>query len=100
VTSTGFAMVKEARDMQFIYNSLRKYRGDVDICGAGCTPLATANLTAEELAELGALGYTLPGDSGTVGSEISRTYRRLTDIESFFNQLIQIQRTTGINHWL
>ena len=95
-TSIGFAMVKEAKDMQFIYNSLRKYRGDVDICGPGCTPLSTANLTAAELAELDAIGYTLPSDSGTVGNEVSRTYRRLTDLESFFNQLIQIRRDVGL----
>ncbi len=95
-TSIGFAMVKEAKDTQFILRMLQKYRGDEDICGTGCTPYDEGNLTAEELARLDALDYDLPTDETTLGSEETRLDGHLFGLESFFNQLIQLQRQIGI----
>jgi hypothetical protein len=93
--SIGFAMVREARDTDFILYCLRKYRGDF-----GGPPNDIDNLTPEEQARLRALGYEIPTDSTTRDIEQARLDNRLRDLESFFNQLIQLESEIGINGWL
>ena len=90
-TSIGFDMVSEAADLDFIVLMLQKYRGDF-----GGTPSAIANLTAAERARLAAIGYEIPGDSETLNAEENRLFGRLQDLESFFNQLIQLENQIGI----
>ncbi|MCS6799723.1 MAG: hypothetical protein NZ898_14615 [Myxococcota bacterium] len=94
-TSIGFAMVAEARDTAFIIEMLQKYRGDF-----GGTPYSMSNLSAEERARLAAIGYTVPRDAGAVTSEEDRLDGRLRDLESFFNQLIELERELGIDSYL
>jgi hypothetical protein len=93
--SIGFQMVEEARDLEFIVRMLDKYNGR-----SGGIPLDRANLTADELARLAALGYVLPTSSAETNREIDRLDGRLRDLESFFGQLIQLQREIGISAYL
>ncbi|MEM9190616.1 MAG: hypothetical protein AAGF12_15630, partial [Myxococcota bacterium] len=90
-TSIGFDLVREARDLSFILRMLQKFRGDL-----GGAPYVLANLTPEERAQLAALQYELPTDANTVTTEEERIFGRILDLESFFNQLIQLQRQFGI----
>ena len=94
-TSLGFAMVKEAADLNFILEALQRYRGDY-----GGAPYTLANLSAEERARLTALGYTIPTSNAVVDDEVDRLYFRVQDLESFFNQIIQLQREMGIVSFL
>jgi hypothetical protein len=88
-------MVREARDTDFILRMIQTYRGDF-----GGTPNSMANLTAAERNRLDALGYTIPAAMEDVTSEQARLDGRLQDLESFFNQLIQLENEIGINGWL
>jgi hypothetical protein len=90
-TSIGFDMVSEAADLDFIVQMLQKYRGDF-----GGTPESLANLTAAERARLVAIGYTIPTNRERLTSEEIRLYGRLRSLESFFNQLIQLENQIGI----
>ena len=95
-TSIGFAMVKEARDLEFTLRMLQKYRDDA---GVG-TPFSIENLTTEEQEGLVAIDYTLPTDPARVNEEIDRVDGRLQSLESFFNQVIQLEREMGIAGYL
>jgi hypothetical protein len=88
-TSIGFAMVKEARDLDAILNVLAKLpvtMPEYDV----------SQLTAEDLALLDELGYELPDGALGIDAEIDRITGRVFDLESFFNQLIELQRDFGI----
>ncbi len=89
--SIAFAMISEARDSQLILQSLREYRGDF-----GGTRYDEANITRR--AELDALGFVLPPPTATdaISREIDRLDARVEGLESFFNYLIQIERSYGI----
>ncbi len=93
--SIGFDMVLEARDLSFILEMLQRFRGD-----DGGTPFAIANLTPAERAELARLEYTLPDDAATLDSEETRIFRRVLQLEGFFNQLIQLERQVGVASYL
>jgi len=93
--SIGFQMVEEARNTEFIVRMLDKYNGR-----GGGVPLDRANLTAIEQARLVALGYILPTGSADTNREIDRLDGRLRDLESFFGQLIQLERELGIASYL
>ncbi len=85
--SIGFEMVKEASDTAYILQVLRRWRGDF---GAPTPPSATER---DHLAN--DLGYDLPAVEG-LSSEIDRLDGRLRSLESFFYQLIQLERDLGI----
>ncbi len=88
-TSIGFAMLKEARDDDRIYQLLVKVRD-------GAIPYSISNLSAAEQAELVAMGYTVSSSPPEIDTEISRLYGRVADLESFFAYLIQLERDYGI----
>ncbi|HEX7480222.1 MAG TPA: zinc-dependent metalloprotease [Polyangiales bacterium] len=88
-TSIGFAMVKEAHDLDLELSALHKVRD-------GKKPYALTNLSSAERAALTALGYQLPTTKLGVDDEITRVDSRIQDLESFFNQMIQLQRSYGI----
>jgi hypothetical protein len=88
-TSIGFAMVKEARDLATSLGVLRELQGTVP-------PYDPAGLSPESLAAVAAIGYELPDRPGVVLTEILRMGNRIQDLESFFNQMIEIQRDYGI----
>jgi hypothetical protein len=92
-TSIAFALVKEARDLDFIIRMLRKYRGDFE---PGDPAPDINRLTPEERAELAAIGYTLPANAAAIQEDIDRLDSRLRGNESFFFYLIQLQRAYGI----
>lgn len=93
-TSIAFAMVKEAADGAFIIRMLQKYRGDGM---PGDPPPDIAFLTAEEQAQLAAIGYELPAAEGQIQIEIERLDQRVQSLESFFFYLVQLERFFGIN---
>ena len=95
-TSIGFAMVKEARDLNAILGVLLRLR-DAD------PPYASAELSADDTALLDALDYPLPDTPLQIEAEIARLDNRVVDLESFFNQIIELQRDLGIQsfgYWL
>jgi hypothetical protein len=97
-TSIGFELVKEARDLSFILQMLRTYRGDFE---PGSPPPSLSFLTAAQRAQLAALEYDLPpADVGPISAEIDRIYGRVLDLESFLNQLIQLERQMGVGSYL
>jgi hypothetical protein len=87
--SVAFAMVREAQRSALIVQTFREYRGDF-----GGPAFDQANITRR--AEFDALGIPIPAQD-VVSREINRLDGRVTDLESFFNYLIQIQRSYGIN---
>ncbi|MFN9814173.1 MAG: zinc-dependent metalloprotease [Deltaproteobacteria bacterium] len=87
--SVAFAMVREAQRSALIVQTFREYRGDF-----GGRAFNQANITRR--AEFDALGIPIPAQD-VVSREINRLDGRVTDLESFFNYLIQIQRSYGIN---
>lgn len=89
--SIGFEMVREAEELDFIYNALLDYNGE-----RGGTPLDEANLTPEQLTRLADLGYTLPANDDEFTDERDRIFRRLNSRESYFFQLIQLLNQFGI----
>jgi hypothetical protein len=72
-TSTGFAMVKEARDLHQELTVLLKLR---DL--------------------LQALAYNAPATGARIEAEITRLGDRVTNLESFFNEVIELQRDYNI----
>jgi hypothetical protein len=88
-TSIGFAMIKEARDLDAIERVLTKL--------PNTTPAYDAEqLSAEDLATLDELKYELPDTALAIDNEITRIDNRIVDLESFFNQLIELERDYGI----
>lgn len=90
-TSIGFAMVREARELDTILAALEKMRD-------GETPNSPDNLNDEDREALDALGYEVPTTPLGVADEITRVSRQVADLESFFNQLIELQRQLGIQN--
>jgi hypothetical protein len=90
-TSIGFAMVKEARDLDTTLAALEKVRD-------GATPNSPDNLTDADRTALQAIGYTVPTTPPAIADEITRVTRQVNDLESFFNQLIELQRQLGIQN--
>src|SRR5690606_3788204 len=73
-TSIAFAMVKEARDLDFIIRMLQRYRGDHP---PGDPAPSIDHLTADEQAALAATGYELPASDSQIQFEIDRLDSRL-----------------------
>ena len=92
-TSIAFAMVKEARDADFIIRMLRTYRGDFL---AGDPPPSIDHLSAEEITQLAAIGYDLPDNDADIQFEIDRLDGRLQSLEGFFFYIVQLERNFGI----
>jgi hypothetical protein len=90
-TSIGFAMVKEARELDTVLAALEKMRD-------GAVPNSPDNLSEEDRAALGVLGYVVPTTPPAIADEITRVSRQVSDLESFFNQLIELQRQLGIQN--
>lgn len=90
-TSIGFAMVKEAKELDTILAALEKVRD-------GEMPNSPDNLSDEDRAALSALGYEVPTTPPAIRDEITRVSRKVADLESFFNQLIELQRQLGIQN--
>jgi hypothetical protein len=88
-TSIGFAMVKEAHDLDIILEALRKERD-------GDKKYSADNLTQDDLNALTAIGYDPPRTTTAIDSEIDRVEQRVVDLESFLNQLIELERQLGI----
>lgn len=90
--SIAFAMVSEANRSQIILQTFREYRGDY-----GGMPYQEANI--RDRAAFDALGVALPPSTSAdfISREISRLDGRVQELESFFNYLIQIERSYGIN---
>jgi hypothetical protein len=96
-TSIGFAMVKEADDLSFVLRMIKKLRdpdtGDPDI----------GNLTAPELERLTdpeGINYTIPAGASELEDDETTFFNRVYDLESFFSQLIQLERDFGIYNYL
>jgi len=90
-TSLGFAMVKEARDLEIVERALVAV-----IDASGNNRYSLDNLTPELLAELATTGYEVPGSPIDIDDEFSRVRSELQNLESFFNQVIEIERSYGI----
>lgn len=90
--SGAFAMITEAHRAQIILQTFREYRGDY-----GGEAYDEANI--RNRAEFDALGVSLPPESASdfISREIARLDDRVQNLESFFNYLIQIERSYGIN---
>ncbi|MCB9659532.1 MAG: hypothetical protein H6726_17940 [Sandaracinaceae bacterium] len=86
-TSIAFAMVAEARDAAILLSILEHIRDGV-------------TLTIAEQQLLMDLEYTPPMTVAGVADEIDRFEGRLSDLESFFFQLIQLERELGIGSYL
>ncbi len=95
-TSIGFAMVRQADDSAFLLDVLQKLRGD-----AGGTPLdPETTLTEAERDRVHDLEYQLPRTNRALADEIDRLDGLVGDLESFFNQLIQVEREMGVRDYL
>ena len=94
-TSIGFSMVGEAGDTDFLIRMLQKYRGD-----EGGDPLSLDNLTVEEQDRITDIGYTIPSSATRLDQEIDRLDGRLRNLESFFFQVIQLEREIGVASYL
>jgi hypothetical protein len=84
-TSTGFAMIKEARDINAILAVLLKLRDVQPAYSVDKLAQADRDLLAK-------LGYTVPDSALRIEAEITRIDNRVSSLESFFNEMIQIQR--------
>ncbi|MDD9938966.1 MAG: hypothetical protein OXT09_35580 [Myxococcales bacterium] len=85
--SIGFAMVKEARDLSTTLQILlRLAEADADLSA----------LSQEDQDTLADIGYDPPDDPLGVASEIARIDNRVVNLESFFNQIIELERDLGI----
>jgi hypothetical protein len=85
-TSIAFAMVAEARDAAVLLDILEHVADGVP-------------LTIAEQQLLLDLAYTPPTSASDVAAEIDRFEGRLADLESFFFQLIQLERELGIGSY-
>jgi hypothetical protein len=90
-TSIGFAMVKEARDLDTILAALEKMRD-------GAVPNSPDNLTDQDRTALMELKYEIPTTPPAIADEIDRVSSQVANLESFFNQLIELQRQLGIQN--
>lgn len=96
-TSIGFAMVKEADDLSFVLRMIKKLR-DPDTGDP-----VPANLTVEELTRLtdpAGINYTIPSGGSELEDDETTFFNRVYDLESFFAQLIQLERDFGIYNYL
>jgi len=85
--SIGFNMVKEASENAFAVEVLQRIaNGEV--------------VDPSELDELVALGYRIPANVDEAGSDLRTLDFRQRDLESFFFQLIDLQRRLGIASYL
>ncbi len=85
-TSIAFSMVSEARDASIVLELLNKLAdGDT--------------LTIAELQLLADLEYLPPTTVAALNTEIARFEGRLADLESFFFQLIQLERELGVSSY-
>ncbi len=88
-TSTGFAMVKEARDLNTTLAVLTKLRDTKPA-------YSIDQLAQSDRDALAAVGYDPPTSPPGIEAEITRIDNRIVDLESFFNEMIQLQRDYGI----
>ncbi|HKP56321.1 MAG TPA: hypothetical protein VJV78_06365 [Polyangiales bacterium] len=88
-TSIGFAMVKEAYELDIALSALRKMQN-------GPEPNSVNNLSPDDLMKVKQIGYTLPTTPTDIANEATRVNGRIVDLESFLNQMIEIQRQSGI----
>jgi hypothetical protein len=88
-TSIGFAMVKEAYELDIALTALRKMKD-------GPEPNSIANLSPDDLSLVAKVNYTLPTTPTGIQEELDRIQSRVVDLESFLNQMIEIQRSSGI----
>jgi hypothetical protein len=88
-TSIGFAMVKEARDLADTLDVLLRLRQTEPM-------YALDQLSPDDMALVDQLGYDLPTTPLDIETEVSRIDRRVVDLESFFNQIIELERDLGI----
>ncbi len=88
-TSIGFAMVKEAYELDIALSALRKMQ-------SGPEPNSPNNLTQDERNQLQQIGYMLPTTPTAISEEINRVQRRVVDLESFLNQMVELQRQSNI----
>jgi hypothetical protein len=88
-TSIGFAMVKEAYELDIALGTLRKMQ-------TGPEPNSPNNLSPDDLNLIKQIGYTLPTTPTDIANEMERVNNRIIDLESFLNQMIEIQRQSGI----
>lgn len=86
-TSIAFSMVAEARDAATVLTLLRKLADG-------------QTLTLAEVQILADLDYAPPASVAGLNAEIDRFEGRLSDLESFFFQLIQLERELGIGSYL
>jgi hypothetical protein len=84
-TSTGFAMVKEARDLNLVLSVLPKLRDTKPA-------YSLAKLSQADHDALTSAGYDTPASPIAVEAEIVRIGNRVSDLESFFNEMVQLQR--------
>ena len=88
-TSIGFAMVKEAYELDIALSALRKMKD-------GPEPNSVANLSPDDLSLVAQVNYVLPTTPTGIQEELDRIQNRIVDLESFLNQMIEIQRSSGI----
>lgn len=88
-TSIGFAMVEEARDSSALLSVLLRLR-ETD------PEYAFDQLDPADLEFAESLGYDLPTAPADVEAEITRIDNRVIELESFFNQIIELERDLGI----
>jgi hypothetical protein len=88
-TSIGFAMVKEAYELDIALTALRKMKD-------GPEPNSISNLSPDDLNLIAKIKYTLPTTPIAIQEELTRIQQRIVDLESFLNQMIEIQRSSGI----
>jgi hypothetical protein len=62
----------------------------------GPEPNSIANLSPDDLNLVEKVKYTLPTTPTGIKDEIDRITQRIVDLESFLNQMIEIQRSSGI----
>lgn len=89
-TSIGFSMVKEAKELDVIFAIVSKERD-------GPKKNSPDNLTQADRDSAAAVGYAIPQTAAAIESEYIRLFRRLDELESFLNQLIELERQLGIN---
>ncbi|MCA9601355.1 MAG: hypothetical protein KC417_04995 [Myxococcales bacterium] len=96
-TSIGFAMVKEADDLSFTLRMIRKLR---DPNTGDPVPSNLTQPEVDRLTDPDGINYTIPTGSSELSDDEDRVFGRVYDLESFFNQLIQLERDFGIYSYL
>jgi hypothetical protein len=82
-------MVSEARDQNDLLGVLLRLRETQPAYDP-------SQLAQEDLDMVAALAYTLPTSPSEVDVEVRRIDNRVVNLESFFNQIIELQRRIGI----